>query len=515
MKWPIISLVFLAFIAADGQDSPQARAILDRVAQAAKAGRSYRADFSGSAENTGTKVAFAGNVIFQPPGKIRAALKLGPVEILIVGDGAQTWTYVPSTKHYRKVAAGATTDLESADPSMLLGGVANGLVAAQSAPDEDVMLDGSTVHCYVIAADYATIHFTFWIDQTNYVILRVKASSVQTTVDFTINKFTSEPALTGNEFVFTPPEGATEITSTTPAAPKVAGTIQAATLIKRVNPEYPADAKAARIQGTVRFTALLGKDGTVKDLQLISGHPMLVQAAMDAVKEWVYQPTLLNGEAVEVRTEIVVNFGLEPAVGAYRIGGGVSAPRVASKREPQYSEEARIGRLEGTVTLSLVVGENGTPKNIRVLKPLGLGLDEKAIEAISVWQFTPGQKEGNPVPVMATIEVNFRLLDSAGHWHLTRVAFKPPEGASMPSVIKAKFPRDSTAEESGSVVLTLDVDERGSPLNVHVEKSSDAKWEEEVLAAAREWRFTPGQRSGAAVVVPLTLEFSFARKGPQ
>jgi periplasmic protein TonB len=69
-------------------------------------------------------------------------------------------------------------------------------------------------------------------------------------------------------------------------------------------------AKQARIQGTVRFTAVIGKDGTIQNLQLVNGHPLLVQAAQDAVKQWLYKPTLLNGEPVEVITTIDVNFTL-------------------------------------------------------------------------------------------------------------------------------------------------------------------------------------------------------------
>ncbi len=75
-------------------------------------------------------------------------------------------------------------------------------------------------------------------------------------------------------------------------------------------PIYPPLAKQARIQGTVRFTAVIGTDGTIRDLRLISGHPLLVSAAQDAVKQWAYQPTLLNGEPVEVITQIDVNFTL-------------------------------------------------------------------------------------------------------------------------------------------------------------------------------------------------------------
>jgi protein TonB len=91
---------------------------------------------------------------------------------------------------------------------------------------------------------------------------------------------------------------------------RVGGNVQAANLIRRVTPQYPALAKSARIQGTVRFTAIIGKDGTIQNLQLVSGHPMLVPAATEAVKQWVYKPTLLNGEPVEVITQIDVNFTL-------------------------------------------------------------------------------------------------------------------------------------------------------------------------------------------------------------
>ena len=96
--------------------------------------------------------------------------------------------------------------------------------------------------------------------------------------------------------------------------------------------------------------------------------------------------------------------------GAYRIGGAVLAPSVISKIEPQYSEEARDAKLEGTVVLSLVVDEQGNPKDIQVKRPLGMGLDQKAVEAVQKWRFQPGLKDGKAVPVQATIEVNFRLL---------------------------------------------------------------------------------------------------------
>jgi protein TonB len=96
--------------------------------------------------------------------------------------------------------------------------------------------------------------------------------------------------------------------------------------------------------------------------------------------------------------------------GAYRIGGGVSPPAVLSKVEPEYSEEARKAKWQGMVVLQLVVDANGLPKDMKVVHSLGLGLDAKAMEAVAKWRFKPGMKDGKPVPVIATIEVNFRLL---------------------------------------------------------------------------------------------------------
>jgi TonB family protein len=96
-------------------------------------------------------------------------------------------------------------------------------------------------------------------------------------------------------------------------------------------------------------------------------------------------------------------------VGVLRVGGGVSAPTVVYKVEPDYTEEARAAKLQGTVVLTVEVDPTGTATNIKVRRSLGLGLDEKAIESVKQWKFKPGQKDGKPVSVPVTIEVNFRL----------------------------------------------------------------------------------------------------------
>jgi len=98
-----------------------------------------------------------------------------------------------------------------------------------------------------------------------------------------------------------------------PQVPKqirVGGNVQAAKLVNQPKPQYPPLARQARIQGVVRFNAIIGKDGSIANLTLVSGHPLLVPSATEAVRQWRYQPTLLNGEPVEVVTQIDVNFTL-------------------------------------------------------------------------------------------------------------------------------------------------------------------------------------------------------------
>jgi protein TonB len=118
-----------------------------------------------------------------------------------------------------------------------------------------------------------------------------------------LDKFLATPA------VPRPPHPAT--VAPAPSGPlRVGGDVQMAKLLKKVIPGYPPLAKTARVSGAVRLLGVIAKDGTIQNLQVISGHPLLARAALDAVKQWVYQPTLLNGEPVEVIAPIDVNFTL-------------------------------------------------------------------------------------------------------------------------------------------------------------------------------------------------------------
>jgi len=93
----------------------------------------------------------------------------------------------------------------------------------------------------------------------------------------------------------------------------------------------------------------------------------------------------------------------------FRVGGGVSAPRAIFAPGPEYSEKARKAKYQGTCVLRLVVDTNGLPRNIRVERPIGMGLDEEAIEAVRTWRFKPAMKDGAPVAVQIAVEVSFHI----------------------------------------------------------------------------------------------------------
>jgi TonB family protein len=95
--------------------------------------------------------------------------------------------------------------------------------------------------------------------------------------------------------------------------------------------------------------------------------------------------------------------------GVFKVGGGISAPQPVSTPDPEYTEEARNAKTQGTCILWMIVDDQGRPRDIRVVRGLGFGLDAKAIEAVKQWRFQPAQKDGHPVNVQISVEVGFKL----------------------------------------------------------------------------------------------------------
>ncbi|HTW65093.1 MAG TPA: TonB family protein [Bryobacteraceae bacterium] len=192
----------------------------------------------------------------------------------------------------------------------------------------------------------------------------------------------------------------------------------------------------------------------------------------------------------------------------FRLGPGIAPPFVIAKAKPEYSAEAQLAKLEGSVLLSLVVDASGQTRDVRVDRSLGLGLDESAIANVRLWKFKPGTKAGVPAAVRVNEEVFFHTHRTLWDWHAVRAIFHLAAGAERPVLIQTKFPPTVDEEENASVTIAFDIGPRGAPANARVVKSSDPKWEGPLLLAVREgWRFRPALLEGKPVSTPAWFEF--------
>jgi len=241
---------------------------------------------------------------------------------------------------------------------------------------------------------------------------------------------------------------------------RVGGDIQGPKQIVRVDPVYPPIAKQAKVEGQVIVEATIARDGTVKDIRVLRGNALFNEAAIEAVKQWKYETTFVNGAAVDVLVTTVVNFTLKGAPpanvnalldqaksardagrlaeveqllqraldqiriersdqqtaaspapttgGPLRIGGAVNAPRRITYVEPTYPAEASSARVEGQTILEVVLGVDGKVKSTRVLRSLPI-FEQAARDAVSQWVYEPTTLNGVPVEIVMTVVVNFIL----------------------------------------------------------------------------------------------------------
>jgi TonB family protein len=205
-------------------------------------------------------------------------------------------------------------------------------------------------------------------------------------------------------------------------ASRIGGGVSAPVPIYQPEPEYTKEARKAKLQGSVLLSLTVDETGKAQAIKVTKSLGLgLDQKAIECVQKWWFKPAMKDGKPVPVMASVEVEFRLSQKTGGSfgggatcfgsGIGGGVSSPVPIYQPEAEYSEEARKAKWQGSVLLSLVVDETGKPTCIKVIRTLGLGLDEKAIEAVQKWRFKPGMKDGKPVPVMvSSVEVNFRLL---------------------------------------------------------------------------------------------------------
>ena len=216
---------------------------------------------------------------------------------------------------------------------------------------------------------------------------------------------------------------------TTSRGLQVGDPVQVGQPIRAQNPTTPKEFRKKSV--SVVLHATLGTDGAFKDLAVVGGEPALAGSSLDAVKQWTYSACTLNGMPIEVPVFIAFGFRgknvsrvveadlpfptkpapmKEGSETISRVGGsGTTPPRAAYAPDPEFSETARIAKYQGVMALGMILGSDGIPRDIWVVRKLGLGLDQKAIEAVRGWKFEPATRDGQPVAIQIIVEVTFHL----------------------------------------------------------------------------------------------------------
>jgi len=341
-----------------------------------------------------------------------------------------------------------------------------------------------------------------------------------------------------------------------------------ALLIRKVAPVYPPLARQARIQGTVILKIVINKAGDVRDVQLFSGHPMLAPAAIEAVKQWKYQPYMADGEAIEVTTNVRVNFALaggEPAQkgtvgdspggvmggvigsvvgsrpgavlvseGVYRVSEGEMRESRMEKIDPVYPPIAIQERIQGPVVLDLRIIQTGDVEQVSLVSGHPM-LVSAATEAVKQWKYKPYVKDGTPVVVLTMVRLNFALSenDTVGTvselppsvlMKLTPTGERPTPLGGVPrrvrvssgvsqgllvSKVTPEYPPDARDQHiQGVVLLHVNLDKEGNVYNVEL-ISGHPLLAPAAIDAVRQWKYRPYLLNGEPVEVDTQVQVNF------
>jgi TonB family protein len=199
---------------------------------------------------------------------------------------------------------------------------------------------------------------------------------------------------------------------------KAKGAVKPPLRIKVVDPVYPEKARQAQVEGVVILEARTDERGNVEDVMVLRSVPALDQAAIDAVKQWKYEPMLVNGKPQKVVFDVTVRFMLKPgdkeqaldkfAQGAVKAEGTIEPPMLIKSVDPVYPPEARKAGVEGVVILSAKTDATGHVQDVMILRSVPL-LNQAAIDAVRQWVYEPYLQNGKPTPIVFTVTVIFKI----------------------------------------------------------------------------------------------------------
>lgn len=340
---------------------------------------------------------------------------------------------------------------------------------------------------------------------------------------------------------------------------RVGGSIVEPRMIKHVDPAYPEAARAAGIGGVVILEVTIGPDGRVSNAMVLRHVDLLDDAALAAVMQWEFQPTLLIGVAVPVIMTTTVNFSPQsssgvpappppptspqpslvasatPAAGQITAGRGVPAPTKIKDVTPELPDSAKQAGVTGIVLLDITIGTTGKVQNIRMLRHLPESADagRAVLDAVKQWEFAPTLVNGLPVAVNMAVRVTFTKDGvqittppevvpatnpaAAGDTPASPVPNGQPlrVGGNIREPVKVKdvapvYPRDALrARLQGNVIIEAVIDAEGNVANAKVLNSAAPSLDAAALDAVKQWKFAPTMINGVPVPIVMVVTVRF------
>lgn len=289
-------------------------------------------------------------------------------------------------------------------------------------------------------------------------------------------------------------------------------------LIKKVDPVYPQEARDAGIEGIVTLEATTDIRGRVQKVKVLNSVPELDQAAIDAIKQWVYEPMVINGKPIGIVFTTTCRFSLKEGKSgtsyeggvtgtdkkpAVRAMGNIKPPKLIKLVKPVYPEEARKAGIEGVVILEATTDIYGQVINTKILRSIP-ALDQAAIDAVKQWVYEPMIIDGEPRGVIFTVTYNFRPDEPVR----ATGKIKPPKLIRKVKPVYPQKAKDAGIE--GVVILEITTDIYGRVVNTKILRSIP-ELDQAAIDAVKQWVFEPMVINGKPRTTTFTITVTFEK----
>lgn len=299
-----------------------------------------------------------------------------------------------------------------------------------------------------------------------------------------------------------------------PTPPPPPKDIKSPRLIHKAEPEYPEAAVKAKIEGKVVIEATTNTEGEVVEAKVLQGHPLLRQAAVEAIKQWKYEPYIVGGEKQSMQFTVIVSFRLPSKSENKPIAlSAQQHPKLIKRVEPKYPPEALKAGVSGKVVLEATTGKEGDVTDLVVIDGHPL-LNPAALDALRQWKYEPYTIKGVKKPVKFTVVMNFKLhkKEKPGTGEEKPLVVSSDQRPKLIKKVNPEYPEDALKEGiQGKVVIEATTDKQGIVVEAKV-IDGHPLLNKAALKALKQWQYEPFIIKGEKIGVKFTVVMNFHLK---